>query len=421
MSKKSLNKTDERRTHLTAAEAAQHLGVTESTLYAYVSRGLIRSEDCEGSKRTRKYRTEDILRLSERKELRKNPDRAAENALSWGAPILDSAITLFSEGHLFYRGYDALDLARDKSFEEVTSLLWTGYFPEKGVNYFADSPVLTNLITEIQPAYDHTLTVFEKAQLILPLLAAGDITMHDLRPATVASSARKIMSVLLQIATGGVPLESISTSLQRYWAPGDPSAARIFNAALVLSADHELDPSTFTARCVASTRSHPCAVVGACLSAVQGQMYREKYFQIERLFNEVERAGSAKGAVAQWVQDGVDIPGFTHPLYPEGDPRAKFILDMLADDLKLSQPAGAKRLRLIFDVVREVEQVLHEKPVLELGLFAVAVRFDLDLHSARALFMLGRSAGWMAHAIEQYQVREFFRPRARYVGEPPRK
>ena len=408
-----MKKPAEQRTHLTAVEAAQHLGVTESTLYAYVSRGLIRSEDCDGSKRTRKYRAEDVFRLSERKELRKNPDKAAETALSWGAPILDSAITLIAEGHLYYRGYDAIELAKSKTFEEVSALLWNGYFPDRSLA-FAKAPDITSLLAQFGPSFAN-LDVFEKAQLVLPLLASREISMHDLRPKSVAASARKIISVLVQLAAQTDGDGNISETLQNSWAPAEPFARVLFNAALVLSADHELDPSTFTARCVASTRSHPCAVVGACLSAMQGQMYREKYFQFEKFFAEVRTQGNAKSVLASWLTEGLPIPGFTHPLYPDGDPRAKFLLDLSATDGHTSES-----LSLLLEVVEEVQHVLNEKPNLEIGLFAIVTRLNLDWHAARTLFMLGRSAGWMAHAIEQYQVREFFRPRARYIGEPPR-
>ena len=410
-----LKKNAEKRTHLTASEAAQQLGVTEATLYAYVSRGLIRSEDCDGSKRTRKYSAEDVFRMSERKEMRKNPDKVAENALSWGAPILDSAITLIAEGHLFYRGYDAIELAKSKTFEEVFSLLWTGYFPERGASAQVSLPNVEALLPANLP--DSTpLDIYGKAQQLLPLLAGTEITMHDLRPKAVASSARKIMHLLVQLAAERRVETTISETLMQSWAPKNSSAAKLFDAALVLSADHELDPSTFTARCVASTRSHPCAVVGACLSALQGHVYREKYFQCEKFLADVYRFGNAREAVASWLQEGLAIPCFGHPLYPAGDPRAKYLLETIA-----AEGNASEKLELIFSVVDEVARVLGEQPNLEIALVAIATRLELDINAARTLFTIGRSAGWMAHAIEQYQVREFFRPRARYVGEPPRR
>jgi citrate synthase len=379
-----------------------------------VSRGLIRSEDCDGSKRSRKYRAEDIFRLSERRELRKNPDKATENALSWGAPILDSAITLISEGQLYYRGYNAIALADQRYFEDVASLLWTGYLPERGGTRLTDLSEFANLL-DATPAHDE-LDMLDQVQRILPSIAAQDIAMEDLRANSVVTSGTKILSMLAAfVVRNSDPETAICKRLQEFWAPDKPGAAEILNAMLVLCADHELEPSTFTARCVASMRSNPCAVVTACLSVLQGHTYREKYFQIGKLFADVWQSGSAKGTIARWLREGLTIPGFSHPLYPEGDPRAQHILQLL-----LNQQERSSKLRLFFEVLQEVERVLKEKPNLELSLFAVATFLEQDMHCARAIFTLGRCAGWIAHAIEQYQVKEFFRPRARYIGDPPK-
>src|SRR5215210_4469099 len=112
--------------YLTAREAAEELGVSLKTLYAYVSRGLIRSEAVGGKKRNRRYRVEDIKRLKERAEQRRDPGKAAESALSWGMPVMESGITLISDGKLYYRGEDALGLAANGAFEEVAALIWSG-------------------------------------------------------------------------------------------------------------------------------------------------------------------------------------------------------------------------------------------------------------------------------------------------------
>jgi citrate synthase len=81
--------------HLSAHEAADALGVSRATLYAYVSRGLVRSERQEGS-RARRYRAEDVWMLLRRREGRRDPARAAEQSLYWGAPVLASELTLSS-------------------------------------------------------------------------------------------------------------------------------------------------------------------------------------------------------------------------------------------------------------------------------------------------------------------------------------
>src|SRR6185503_10200847 len=113
---------------LDAKEATKLLGVNRATLYAYVSRGFIRSEAVPGKPRERRYAREDVERLRMRAEERRNPEKTAENALRWGVPVLESSITLIDDGALYYRGHDVATLARERTIEEVASLIWTGAF-----------------------------------------------------------------------------------------------------------------------------------------------------------------------------------------------------------------------------------------------------------------------------------------------------
>src|SRR5918998_1264781 len=112
--------------YLSAGRAAEELGISLATLYAYVSRGMVRSEAVEGKGRARRYRAEDVRRLKERKERRRDPDGVVEGALHWGTPVLESGITMIDGGGLFYRGRDVMDLAEESTIEEVAALIWTG-------------------------------------------------------------------------------------------------------------------------------------------------------------------------------------------------------------------------------------------------------------------------------------------------------
>src|SRR5918995_2091656 len=123
--------------YLTAREAAEELGVSVATLYAYVSRGRIRSEAAGG--RGRRYRAEDVRRLRERKERRRDPDAVVEGALSWGTPVMESAITLVTDDRLYYRGRDAVALSAGSTVEEVAALIWTGE-PGEAAELFAGDP-----------------------------------------------------------------------------------------------------------------------------------------------------------------------------------------------------------------------------------------------------------------------------------------
>lgn len=122
---------------LSAQQAAKDLGIQLPTLYAYVSRGLIRSEAAGDDSRGRRYLAEDIAQLKARKKARRNPAQAVQEALHWGAPVLDSKLTLISDGSLLYRGHDAIALAGQASIEQVAGLLWLGNMAA-GAELFAD-------------------------------------------------------------------------------------------------------------------------------------------------------------------------------------------------------------------------------------------------------------------------------------------
>src|SRR2546425_4786646 len=112
--------------YLTAQEAATELGISQDTLYAYVSRGLIRSEASDGQKRSRWYPMEDVERLKKHKGEYRHPDKVAAGAMQAGTPVMESAITMITNDHFYYRGHDALLLATTHSVEQVASLIWTG-------------------------------------------------------------------------------------------------------------------------------------------------------------------------------------------------------------------------------------------------------------------------------------------------------
>src|ERR1043165_8271753 len=112
-----------------AREATGILGVARATLYAYVSRGLIRSTPGAAGARERRYSAEDVERLRARAEERRDPGKVAARVLRWGVPVLESAITLIDDGRLYYRGRDVAELARSSSVEQVASLIWTGRTP----------------------------------------------------------------------------------------------------------------------------------------------------------------------------------------------------------------------------------------------------------------------------------------------------
>src|ERR1700730_18684672 len=113
---------------LSSAEAARYLGVSRQTLYAYVSRGWVRSESGD-SPRSRRYNRLDLERLRQRKEVRTEPATELTTALSWGVPLLETELTLVDEGHLYYRGRSAVEMALSTQFFEAVRWLWNAGQP----------------------------------------------------------------------------------------------------------------------------------------------------------------------------------------------------------------------------------------------------------------------------------------------------
>ena len=376
---------------LTAAEAAQRLGISPATLYAYVSRGLIRSFPDPEHPRARLYAEEDIDR--------RTPGKAA---LHWGGPVLESAITLITGDNVYYRGHEVADLARTKSIEEVAALIWTGSMTPAAFT-FTPLHVVAGRSSEGLP-------FINRAVSILPIVAARDPLAYDLRPHAVAQTGWRILNLLTSVATESSDLApSIDESLQKRWAPRTRAARDLIRAALILCADHELNVSAFTARCVASAGSNPYAVVAAGLSALAGNKHGGMTARIERMLDELRGARDIRGALAERLRRGERIYGFGHRLYPNGDPRARALMDML----------GKHAPKLISDVASAGEEVLGEKPTIDFALVAMSMGLKLAPGTPLALFALGRTIGWIGHAIEQYAREEIIRPRARYVGPSP--
>jgi len=430
---------------VSAAEAIALLGVSRETLYAYVSRGRIRSEPAPGDPRRRRYSRDDIARLRARSRERRNPGKAAEQALDWGLPILESSITLIADGRLYYRGQDATLLARERSVAEVAMLVWTGS---------ADGPALaeTAPALALPPRRPPSGAPFiSLAQSALALAAAGHPLAFDLRPATVVQTGWRILHLLADIAvqqgaTSASQVSSASTSAAPSASPKAPAegpsrsgssptrdsrpassaaetidarlaagwnvadAADLIRAALILCADHELNVSAFTARCVASAGASPYGVTIAGLAALEGFRHGGATARIDALWDSLQGADDLERALAERLRRGEHIDGFGHPLYPAGDPRAAVLLDDLPDT-----EAGAFAAR----IAAAARAVLGERPTVDFALVALARALGLPRGAALTVFAVGRTIGWIAQAIEQYAEGAIIRPRAKYVGPVP--
>jgi citrate synthase len=391
---------------LSAEEAAAILGISRETLYAYVSRGLIRSQPAGDGTRRHRYAAADVEAARQRREQQRNPAAAIEKALNWGAPLLDSSIALIENGRLYYRGIDATRLALEAEVEEVAGLLWTGQLtaePFEDISY--QWPEGIERHDELGPT--------GRFLAALPL-AATDLAAYDLRPEGVMSSGARIMHLLATILAGvQPPAGGIVAALREGWTL-PPAAEEILNAALILCADHELNVSTFAARCIASAEATPYAVVQGGLAALQGIRHGGHTERVEALLLEAGRPGEAGRLIAARLRRGDSLPGFGHPLYPDGDPRARVLLQLIEKDYGRTEAA-----ELGLAVTEAVESLLGLRPNVDFALVTMTQALNLPPNSALGLFALGRTVGWIGHALEQYASETLIRPRARYVGQWP--
>lgn len=402
-------------TFLNAREAAELLGVRLETLYAYVSRGLLGSEQEQGGARARRYRREDVLALRRRGEAKRQPakalEAALEGALDWGGPLLESSITAIAGGRVYYRGCDAVLLARRASFEEVVALVWD-ISPDELSPLFASATWPAELDGWRRRL--ESLPPLEAAQALLPILASRDPAGFDLRPAATLKTGARIAVFLAWVAAGGKrSAGGVAASLAKAWSvPAEKR--RLIEAALILCVDHELNVSAFTTRCIASADAPLYGAVAGGLAALAGSRHGGHTRRVEALLDEIGEPGRARQVLAERLRRGEAIPGFGHPLYPQGDPRAGELL-RLAGELF----PGAPAVELLHALIAAAADLLGEKPTVDCGLVLAARLLALPRDSALTLFGLGRAAGWIGHAREQYEKKQLIRPRARYVGEPP--
>ena len=392
-----------------AEEAAAMLRVSRATLYAYVSRGFIRSQPTPGPSRQRGYARDDVERLRRRTEERRDPDKAAARALQWGMPILESSIALIDGERLFYRGHDVAALARTRSVEEIASLVWTGRF---------DTALAGGAAAPRSPRArpPGALPFVARAQTTLAGAAARDPLAFDLRPASVALCGWRILQLLTAVASGRERVDgaaAIDRVLARAWRV-DARGAGILRSALILCADHELNVSSFTARCVASAGSSPYSVVMAGLSALEGPRHGGASARVDAMLSAMRSARSRRGAVADRVARGEPLEGFGHPLYPGGDPRAALLLVLLRE-----RYAKSAELAFLGEVADVAWSAMRERPNIDFALAAAARVMRLPPGAPLMLFAIGRAIGWIGHAIEQYATGQLIRPRAKYVGVVP--
>nr|MBO2468405.1 citrate synthase [Xanthomonadaceae bacterium] len=392
-----------------AAEACRLLGISPATLYAYVSRGLLESRPGRDH-RSRVYRRQEVERLAQRKRLGRGAARGAAQSLDRGLPVMETRISLIRPDGPYYRGRSAVALARaGATLEDTARLLWDCGSQDP----FADPP--GDWPARLAPlANAAELPPLSRAMAVIPLLALQVPHSFQADQATRRALAATLLRQNAGLLVARRPAGPVHRLLAGTWRPGDEAFAELVRAALVLCADHELNVSAFAARVVASTGAHLHATVCAGLSALAGPRHGGATARVCALLEDARQSRDVRRLVAARWQQGEDLPGFGHALYPAGDPRAAELLAMLR-----AMPADPATMELVEAVVAAAAEVSGRRPNVDFTLAALCLAHGLTATHALSLFAAGRVAGWLAHALEQQTLGRLIRPRARYTGLPP--
>jgi citrate synthase len=446
---------------ISAAEAAQRLGIKQATLYSYVSRGVLTrrragtaggdgragggrgaggggggaagergaGERGAGRAKGSRFDPAEVEELARRGRPRRPPGLAGL--------VIESGVTEIAGERLWFRGLDALDLARDWEFEDVCELLWHGE-PRPSLQAAAGewqaAPAAVAAGTAAQAALPPGTFPLERLQVIVPALAAADPLRLQFDPPAVAAAGRAIIAGLVdclppagpgstagpggtgdpgsrdgpQAAAAGIPA--------RLWprlCPDDPPPGLLdaVRAALVLLADHELAASTLAARVAASVRADPYAVVATGLGAVGGALHGGASLGAETMLAAAQDAAGVPRVVGDLLRRGERVPGFGHFVYRGGDPRAGLLLAMV----RRAVPASP-RLAVVDSVLAEMHRRALPEPNIDFALAVLASCAGMIRGAGEAIFAVARTAGWLAHALEEYTARTPLRPRAVYTG-----
>jgi citrate synthase len=430
---------------LSAAEAARRLGIKRETLYAYVSRGMLTRRREVGGRESRFDPTE-VARLASR-------TRAGGRAGSLEV-VIDSALTLLDPaGKLWYRGWDAEAAARTASFEQVAEWLWTpltaggapaggapaGGAPAgagseapcvgagAGVGVFQAPAEVLAVARQAVGALAAGTPPIDRLRVALAAAATADPLRFDRRPDAVAAAGQRIIAVLVDAlpaeVTGSAgdtssPRPSEDSVAHRLWlrlcaAPGSPDQVAVLNAALVLLADHEMASSTLAARVAASTWADPYLVVTAGLAALGGPLHGSVGDRLVPLLRDAADRGAAEAISRKW-RLGETVAGFGHVVYSARDPRAEALWPLL----QAAWPDGSL-IEATRDLIATVTAHGETFPNVDLMLATLVASGGMIEGSAEVIFAVARTAGWLAHAIEEYGHRLRFRLRAAYVGPAP--
>ncbi|MFF5497108.1 citrate synthase [Streptomyces aquilus] len=398
---------------LSTKEAAELLGVKPETVYAYVSRGQLSSRRVPGG-RGSTFDAKEVETLA-----RRNKRESGGSSGSGGELSVRTRITLIDADRYYFRGVDATELAARHSYEEIAEWLWTGRMLP-GTTFSAPDTSVAVARRAVDSLPEHASPT-DRLRVAAIAAAAADPLRFDLSEDAVLGTAR----VLIPTLVAALPPVRIGhrdegSLAERLWArlsarAADEASLRVLDTALGLLVDHDLAASTLAVRVAASARAHAYAAVSAGLGVLEGPLHGAASGLAHRLLNDVLEQGDAGPVIADELRAGRRIPGLGHRLYHGEDPRARALFALL-EEIPRAEPALLAARDVVATTARHTP--LHAN--VDLALAVLTASSGMPATAGETIFAVARTAGWIAHALEEYGERPLrMRPSGLYVGAKP--
>jgi citrate synthase len=338
------------------------------------------------------------------------------------------------KGELVYQGYNINDLAKQSTFEEVVYLLWHKRLPRRSEldelqQSLRRSYDLPREVVELMKQLPRESDLIDVLRTVVSVLELYDPTARDI---SREASLRTAIKLTAQFPTIVATSDRLRRGLEPikpdprlnmaanflYMLKGEmPSEhdARVFDVALVLHADHELNASTFTARVVAGTLADMYGAITAAIAALSGPLHGGANTNVMRMLLEIGRIENVEHFIKRALSEKRKIMGFGHAVYRTEDPRATHLRKFSQE---MGERGGDTRW---YEMSRQIEALMMREKGLypNVDFFSASMYYmmGIPLELYTPIFAVSRISGWTAHILEQYADNKLIRPRAEYLGQ----
>lgn len=391
---------------LTAAEAAERLGVKRDTVYAYVSRGFVQSRRSDDDGRGRVLNPADVERLIRR-------SRGNNKKQQTGRP--ESAITLVEDDELYYRGRQAAELAASLTFEQVADLLWGA---DESPGDWEPSRITVDVYARVDQAIPPTALSVDEMRIVSSCLTAFDPPEPAVTSRILMSTAKRVLATMVAaLPQRSEPVEpGMAALLWSRLCDRQPTTAewRMLNGAMIVLADHDLASSTRAVRSAAAGGLDASALIRIGMDSGSGVVKGVASLAVESFLHNLTSADTVSLALNRRLKQGEPIPGFGHPMYSSADRRAAHILQFVRE-----AAVDLERLAVVEEVL--ALQLDRGVPPPNAGFALAAMTYVAGLipGAGETIFIVSRSVGWIAHAIEALESDSAERITSTYVGPHP--